>query len=720
MTTPKHISEVVLSRWAGRFVMISLLAAGIVVMTWAETADAALTVLHEGDEAHMVEIPNEDAWAMSGHADAEAEAFAHWNEDDPPEIPTSCAKCHATPGHLDFLGADGSEAGVVDVPAPIGTTIECMACHNDVSEALDSVVMPSGVEITDLGSEARCMQCHQGRASKITVDGAIADANIVDVDAVSEDLGFINIHYYAAAATRFGTLTLGGYQYDGKSYDAKFAHVTGADECVDCHDPHSLQLKIDGCVACHPGVTSPDDLKDLRMVASTRDYDGDGDTTEGIYFELAELRDQLYTAIQTYATDVATPIVYDGHAYPYFFVDTNANGAVDEGEASYGNRYNAWTARMLKAAYNYQVSQKDPGAFAHNGKYIMQLLHDSIEDLDAGLVAGLTRNDVGHFAGSEEPWRHWDEDGGTVRGSCSKCHTPTGLPFFLAEGVSISQPAGNGLMCETCHDAVPGYTRRQVDEVEFPSGATLDTGDTDSNICINCHQGRESTVSVNAAIAGLEPDAVAASLRFLNPHYFAAGATLFGTEAKGAYEYEGKIYRGRLSHIGSRNTCTECHDAHTLEVNASSCTNPFCHGGNADATETHEIRRDPRDFDGDGWVTEGLSQEIETLRDVLFGAVLDYAANVVAAPIVYDSHAYPYFFNDNNANGEVDEGEASYGNRYQSWTPRLLRAAYNFQYAQKDPGAFAHNGHYIIQVLYDSLEDIGMQVSVDMTGMIRP
>jgi hypothetical protein len=46
----------------------------------------------------------------------------------------------------------------------------------------------------------------------------------------------------------------------------------------------------------------------------------------------------------------------------------------------------------------------------------------------------------------------------------------------------------------------------------------------------------------------------------------------------------------------------------------------------------------------------------------------------------------------------------------------LLRAAYNYQWAQKDPGAFAHNGQYIVQVLQDSLEDLG----VDVAGMTRP
>ena len=49
-----------------------------------------------------------------------------------------------------------------------------------------------------------------------------------------------------------------------------------------------------------------------------------------------------------------------------------------------------------------------------------------------------------------------------------------------------------------------------------------------------------------------------------------------------------------------------------------------------------------------------------------------------------------------------------------------LRAAYNYQYATKDLGAFAHNGKYLIQVLYDTLADIGQQVSVDMSGMTRP
>ena len=123
-----------------------------------ETVEVPVEVPVEGEA--MVVVPFEAEWAESGHNDAEAEAFVHWDEDDPAVIPDRCARCHSTPGSLDWVGADGSEAGVMDQEShAIGTTITCEACHNDATAAMDSVVMPSGIELTDLGGEARCMQC---------------------------------------------------------------------------------------------------------------------------------------------------------------------------------------------------------------------------------------------------------------------------------------------------------------------------------------------------------------------------------------------------------------------------------------------------------------------------------------------------------------------------------------------------------------------------------
>jgi hypothetical protein len=45
---------------------------------------------------------------------------------------------------------------------------------------------------------------------------------------------------------------------------------------------------------------------------------------------------------------------------------------------------------LLKACFNLLFSVKEPGAYVHNAKYVLQLMYDSIEDL-GGSVAGLTR-----------------------------------------------------------------------------------------------------------------------------------------------------------------------------------------------------------------------------------------------------------------------------------------------------------------------------------------
>src|SRR5512147_213338 len=38
-------------------------------------------------------IPHMDEFKASGHADATAMAFNDWNEANPPEVPTACARC---------------------------------------------------------------------------------------------------------------------------------------------------------------------------------------------------------------------------------------------------------------------------------------------------------------------------------------------------------------------------------------------------------------------------------------------------------------------------------------------------------------------------------------------------------------------------------------------------------------------------------------------------
>ena len=76
-----------------------------------------------------------------------------------------------------------------------------------------------------------------------------------------------------------------------------------------------------------------DDVKNIRMAGSRSDFNGNGDTDEGIYYEMAGLQETLLKSIQAYASENLTQsITYNAAAYPYFFIDANANGAVDEDE----------------------------------------------------------------------------------------------------------------------------------------------------------------------------------------------------------------------------------------------------------------------------------------------------------------------------------------------------------------------------------------------------
>jgi hypothetical protein len=664
--------------------------------------------------AEPVVVPYQEQWESSAHNAVDTEAFRHWDAEDPAEVPTNCAKCHTSAGYQDFLGADGSETFKVDaaVPAQDAQGVQCIACHNPVATNLSSVPFP-GFEtdengepvsfvVEGFGDSSRCLVCHQGRESKASVDAQIARFEAEDPDAVVAPIkddqgndvrfGFRNIHYYAAAATLFGTEVKGGYEYEGKMYDGKFHHVEGRDTCIGCHDPHSLQIKVDECAACHgDGVTEEGGLQNIREIeASAWDYDGDGDNEEGMFYEIQGLQEALLAEIENYADATAgAPITYDAAHHPYFL------GA--DGEA-----YANWTPRLLKAAYNYQVSLKDPGAFAHGNKYIIQLLYDSIEDL-GGDVSNFVRNDAGHFAGNTEAFRHWDAEG-EVPGTCARCHSATGLPQFLYNGGNIANETANGFMCSTCHDEANWPNRYEVASATFPSGATVSFGGQDAegnfvpddgNLCLQCHQGRSSKVTLDRAVGDKEVDTVDENIRFTNIHYFAAGATLFGADVQGAYMYDGKEYAGFFAEH-PLNKCQDCHDVHALQPKVEACAG--CHG----TDEVEAIRMNAPDYDGDGDTNEGVKGELDTLAEALLAQIQAYAEGA-GNPIEYNAAAYPYFF------GADGEG-------YGAWTPRLLKAAYNYQYYQKDPGAFVHNPRFVAQFLIDSIEDLGGDVS----GYTRP
>ncbi len=367
------------------FLLIAVFAAALLV--WV----ACTTQQTKGVRADSVQEVT-TKWEGSGHADVSSFPFNYWNDHDPAEVPPYCAKCHSTSGFRDFVGADGSAAGSVEKPGKIQDPINCTACHSTAAHNLDSVTFPNGVEITGTGSSSVCMSCHSGMGSGKSVTDATA-GKAEDEPLADQEL--IYNHYYASAAVRAGADAGTGYQYEGKSYVGTFTHAPGVETCTTCHDPHSLHNRkpenadTNLCQTCHSEVKSWQEYRTVTM--SKVDYDGDG-VVESMYDEIEGMKAILKHAMSQYSAKVGdgTMLGMNYEVYPYAFIDTNKDGQISEDEAIYPNQFKLFTPRLLKAAYNLTFAQKDPAAYIHNGKYVLQLMYDSIADLSK--ISGVTTN----------------------------------------------------------------------------------------------------------------------------------------------------------------------------------------------------------------------------------------------------------------------------------------------------------------------------------------
>jgi hypothetical protein len=310
---------------------------------------------------------------------------------------------------------------------------------------------------------------------------------------------------------------------------------------------------------------------------------------------------------------------------------------------------------------------------------------------------------------------YWNQDG-AVPEACAACHSEPGFidylgadgstPFSVDRPAAINSPIG----CASCHTGAA----HALDSVPFPSGATVD-GLGASAVCTVCHQGRQSGEAVTSATEGLDEDEISAELSFINVHYGVAAAVMHGSAVHGGFQYPDRTYAGRFAHVPSASTCTACHDAHTTRVETEGCLS--CHQG---VEDLRAIRMRHADFDGDGETHGGIHGEIMGLHEKLYQAIQAYAVEVSGTPIGYAPGQFPYFFNDTDGDGQISDEEAAMANRYAGWTPRLLKAAYNYQFVAKDPGAYTHNPTYAMQVLYDSVESLSARTDVDMAALRRP
>jgi len=110
------------------------------------------------------------------------------------------------------------------------------------------------------------------------------------------------------------------------------------------------------------------------------------------------------------------------------------------------------------------------------------------------------------------------------------------------------------------------------------------------------------------------------------------------------------------------------------------------------------------------------------MQKELYAAILTYSKSVGGTPIAFTTALFPYWYMDTNGNGRIDPEEIKMSNKYIAYTPRLLEAVYNYTFSVRDPGGAYHNGRYILQLLYDSLDSLAQsgKAGVNMTGKVRP
>lgn len=317
----------------------------------------------------------------------------------------------------------------------------------------------------------------------------------------------------------------------------------------------------------------------------------------------------------------------------------------------------------------------------------------------------------GHANFHSVSFSNWNA-AGAIPPVCSTCHSGAGFrSLYGFDGSDPGLPAdpvptGGVVDCDTCHNpGLPALT-----EISLPSGASHPVSGFEA-ACMTCHQGRASSASIDIAVGDTPEDAVGTGMSFVNPHYAVAAASLLGGTGTLGYQYPDKQYEPRFLHAPSVTSCTSCHDPHSLEVAQETCLT--CH----QSADSRSIRISRISHDGSGNLSQGIFHDIAANRERLFALISDYAREIAGTPLVY-ANRHPYFFADHNGDGQPDQRDGT-SVAYASWTPRLLKAAYNWKFVGADAGIHVHNPHYALQLLHDSAEDLSHALERPLKNMSR-
>jgi hypothetical protein len=287
-----------------------------------------------------------------------------------------CVRCHTAPGIATYLGT-----GQLYISNVVYEAITCQACHDPHDDSKPHqlragpvTTLNCGVTVTNAGSGAFCMNCHQSRTGSVT--------NSIEKYPLGQPTwaggSSFGPHDNPAADMLLG---INGWTY-GKDIPSSAHRYAISNTCVTCHmqtvastDPAftkagghtwnmSYQSVTNGvtntvdmvgvCVQCHGPIDSFDIVRG--------DLNGDG-LLEGVQTEVQKLLDKLSTLMPSSATNASGNYVADGKVKTSLSVKPN------------------WQSKFLKAAWNWQLVSYDLSKGVHNAPYAVGLLKASIADL---------------------------------------------------------------------------------------------------------------------------------------------------------------------------------------------------------------------------------------------------------------------------------------------------------------------------------------------------
>lgn len=463
---------------------------------------------HYNDHNPILTINQE--WADSAHGghlgtgpatDATAPGWAHYNWDQTTGTGNraTCQRCHTATGISNFLTdpatynpANNNFSHLSNWTAATGSpqneVLYCWGCHSDVATgalrnpgaivetytATTAGNPPTTVSYPDLGPSNVCMGCHIGREVGDNIK------NDLDADGVRS---FINSHYLTAGGTLFNE---SGYEYAGQTYNNFGFHKQ-----IGVGDPASnFNTGSSGpCAACHMSVA-----EGHTFVFVTKNADGviednnsplcanchismDADTLEAT-------KANFHAALEELRLALVARGIHFFNAHPYYYnAPDGAGGAFTNWESvattlgvglGTDPTGTGWK-NVMGAAFNYNLLEHDPGAYAHNSDYGLKLIADSIDFLSDGVIDG----DPSFAA--------------TLIGQGMNIASGAGYsPIHNgAVATAIVDPQGSAATCSACHPAAPHYGGSRV----VPRAAQwVSTGLS----CASCHA--SNNIAANPAI----------------------------------------------------------------------------------------------------------------------------------------------------------------------------------------------------------------------------